>query len=80
MAEPHRLTIESNEIFIRTMWKEFQNRSERSPYQAELHSRLKSGRWGKDGPNFAWVSYFGISPLLDEKGHIAKWFVTATDI
>jgi len=33
---------------------------------------------GKDG-QFRWF-LFRYKPLLDEKGHIAKWFVTATDI
>jgi len=33
---------------------------------------------GKDG-QFRWF-LFRYKPLLDEQGHIAKWFVTATDI
>jgi formate hydrogenlyase transcriptional activator len=33
---------------------------------------------GKDG-QFRWF-LFRYKPLLDEKGHVAKWFVTATDI
>ena len=33
---------------------------------------------GKDG-QFRWF-LFRYKPILDEKGHIAKWFVTATDI
>lgn len=42
------------------------------PFEIEKRS------FGKDG-QFRWF-LFRYKPLLDEKGHIAKWFVTATDI
>ena len=43
-----------------------------APFEIEKRSL------GKDG-QFRWF-LFRYKPLLDEKGHIAKWFVTATDI
>jgi formate hydrogenlyase transcriptional activator len=43
-----------------------------SPFETEKRSL------GKDG-QFRWF-LFRYKPLLDERGHIAKWFVTATDI
>jgi formate hydrogenlyase transcriptional activator len=46
--------------------------SRRAPFEIEKRSL------GKDG-QFRWF-LFRYKPLLDEKGHIAKWFVTATDI
>ena len=46
--------------------------SQRVPFEIEKRSL------GKDG-QFRWF-LFRYKPLLDEKGHIAKWFVTATDI
>src|SRR6267142_5751097 len=46
--------------------------SRRVPFEIEKRSL------GKDG-QFRWF-LFRYKPLLDEKGHVAKWFVTATDI
>jgi formate hydrogenlyase transcriptional activator len=42
------------------------------PFEIEKRSLRKDGQ-------FRWF-LFRYKPLLDEKGHIAKWFVTATDI
>jgi formate hydrogenlyase transcriptional activator len=46
--------------------------SRRVPFEIEKRSL------GKDG-QFRWF-LFRYKPLLDERGHVAKWFVTATDI
>jgi len=46
--------------------------SHRVPFEIEKRSL------GKDG-QFRWF-LFRYKPLLDEKGRVAKWFVTATDI
>src|ERR1700730_10092585 len=46
--------------------------SRRVPFEIEKRSL------GKDS-QFRWF-LFRYKPLLDEKGHVAKWFVTATDI
>ena len=46
--------------------------SRRVPFEIEKRSLSKDGQ-------FRWF-LFRYKPLLDEKGHIAKWFVTATDI
>jgi PAS domain S-box-containing protein len=53
--------------------------SERSVgLSAEVPFEIEKRSLGKDG-KFRWF-LFRYKPLLDEKGQIAKWFVTATDI